>query len=129
MHCAVAWAMLTICPAGAPARSSLGVSVATLDTVTVSGSLAEGVLVARPPRGEAILAAVRDGGGAILSVDDEALTRAQHDLGRTGLFVEPTSALVAAGIERLLAAGAIDAGETVLAALTGSGLKASAPST
>jgi threonine synthase len=91
--------------------------------VTVGGGLAEGTLVARPPRGAAVLRAIRDSGGTISSVDDRDLIAARDALGRSGLDVEPTSALVPAGLERLVADGLIRSGEVVLAALTGSGLK------
>lgn len=91
--------------------------------VTTTGGLGEGVLVARPPRGAAVLRAIRDSGGTVSSVDDEDLSAAQEGLGRRGLYVEPTSALVPAGLERLVAEGLIRPGEVVLAALTGSGLK------
>ncbi len=42
-----------------------------------------------------------------------------------GLYVEPTSAAAAAGLSRLLAAGAIRPGEDTVLVLTGSGLKSS----
>jgi threonine synthase len=96
--------------------------------VTVAAGLAEGALVARPPRGAAVLSAVRESGGTIASVDDVALVAARDALARSGLYVEPTSALAPAGLERLVAAGLIHSGDVVLAALTGSGLKTPLPS-
>lgn len=96
--------------------------------VTVVAGLAEGALVARPPRGAAILSAVRESGGTIASVDDAALVAARDGLARSGLYVEPTSALAPAGLAALVADGLIRPGEVVLAALTGSGLKTPLPS-
>ena len=91
--------------------------------VTLLGGLAEGALVAHPPRGAAVLTAVRESGGAITSVDDATLVAARDALARSGLYVEPTSALVPAGLEQLVADGLIRPSDVVLAALTGSGLK------
>jgi threonine synthase len=46
------------------------------------------------------------------------------DLARTGIYVEPTCAQVAAALARLLASGAITPDQTTVLVLTGSGLKA-----
>src|SRR5438445_629186 len=91
--------------------------------VPLLSGLAEGALVAHPPRGAAVLTAVRESGGAITSVDDATLVAARDALARSGLYVEPTSALVPAGLEQLVADGLIRPSDVVLAALTGSGLK------
>lgn len=87
-------------------------------------SAAEGILTPRPPRGSQVLAAVRDTGGCLVTVDDEATWAALRDLGRLGIYVEPTAAVAAAGLRALLGNGRIAAGEQVVCALTGSGLKA-----
>jgi threonine synthase len=87
-------------------------------------SLAEGVLVARPPRGAQAIAAVRASGGRFLAIGDEALGPALRRLARAGVFAEPTAALAAAAIDVLRDAGDVRAGETVVCAITGHGLKA-----
>jgi threonine synthase len=46
------------------------------------------------------------------------------ELTRLGVLAEPTSVLAAAGARRLIEQGAIGENETVVAALTGSALKA-----
>jgi threonine synthase len=89
-----------------------------------ASGMAEGILLADPPRGRAILDAVRSTGGTIVAVDDGLLVDALRRLGRLGLFVEPTSAVAAAGLARLAERGFVGPGQTVVCALTGSGLKA-----
>jgi threonine synthase len=87
---------------------------------------AEGVLVPRPARGRQVLAAVRASGGSVEIVADEALPAALRRLGGSGLLVEPTAALALAGLDVLRATGRVAAGEQVVLAATGHGLKAPA---
>ncbi len=87
-------------------------------------SVAEGILTPRPPRGSQILTAVRATGGCMVTVDDDATMAALRDLGRLGLYVEPTAAVAAAGLRVLLERGRVAANDEVVCALTGSGLKA-----
>ena len=87
-------------------------------------SAAEGILTSRPPRGSQVLASVRATGGCMVTVDDGAMWAAVRDLGLLGLYVEPTAAVAAAGLRVLLEGGRIAAGDEVVCALTGSGLKA-----
>lgn len=85
---------------------------------------AEGISSANPVRGKAVLAAVRKSGGDILSFSEAEIWKGFLSLARRGYYVEPTSAIVAAGVERLRARGVFRSGETVVALLSGSGLKA-----
>jgi threonine synthase len=89
-------------------------------------SVAEGVMMARPPRGGQVLQAVRETGGAVLALGDDAIGPALHRLAAVGVLPEPTAALSVAAVERLSAEGALAPGETVVCALTGHGLKAPA---
>jgi threonine synthase len=86
-------------------------------------SAAEGILTPRPPRGSQVLAAVRETAGCMVTVDDEATRAALRDLGRLGIYAEPTAAVAAAGLRTLLESGGIAADDQVVCALTGSGLK------
>lgn len=95
-------------------------------TVGAERSVAEGVLLSRPPRGSEILAAVHESGGTIVAEDDDSLWDAYHELRRRGILVELTSALAFAAIEPLRAAGELRDGEVVVAAVTGHGLKTAA---
>ena len=85
---------------------------------------AEGLLTARPPRGFQVLAAIRDLGGAAVAVPDEALWAGHARAVAQGVYCEPTSATALGAVAVARAAGIIEAGERVVAALTGTGLKA-----
>ena len=86
-------------------------------------SVAEGVLLSRPPRAREILAAARATDGTIVAVSDEALWAAHDDLCERGLLVELTSALAVAALAPLRSAGLVSEGETIVVAATGHGLK------
>ena len=70
--------------------------------VTQVPSAAEGIMLARPPRGAEILRRVRDSGGAILAIDDAGLWAALRGLAHQGIYVEPTSAVAPAVVAQLL---------------------------
>lgn len=108
------------CAPLALAMSSGADDVAPLDP---GQSIADGVLIAHPPRSREILAAVRDSGGAIVTADDPSVWAAHDELRRRGLLVETTSALAVAAIEPLLAAGLLTRDAQVVVAITGHGLK------
>jgi threonine synthase len=84
-------------------------------------SVAEGLAIADPVRGNRVLQAIRETHGTCLTVHDDAILQAQRRLARQGLFVEPTSATVAASLDQLLPQ--TGPAETIIAPLTGSGLK------
>lgn len=86
-------------------------------------TLAEGIRIAQPVRGDAVLRAVEQSGGSMLAVDEETILPARDALGRFGLYVEPTSAVVWAALPEVLPS----LPDPVVLLLTGSGLKA-APS-
>jgi threonine synthase len=90
-----------------------------------SGSLAEGILVARPPRARAVLKAVRASGGALLSVSDSDVEAAMSSLWLRGIYAEPTSAAAEAGRSELFRRGLVAESDRVVVVLTGSGLKTS----
>jgi len=90
-----------------------------VEPVTEGNTIAGGTRIAAPLRGRAVLAAVYESGGAILSLSDDELLSAQEKLAHRGIYIEPTSALAVAALdyleERL--------GNTPVVVLTGSGLK------
>jgi threonine synthase len=92
----------------------------------VSPTIAEGTAIARPIRGREVIAAMHDSGGGAVLVSEAEIVTALFDLARVGVYVEPTSAQVAAGFGRLLASGKIGADETTVLVMTGAGLKATA---
>jgi threonine synthase len=92
-------------------------------------TVAEGIAIARPARGGQILAAVRDTGGAIVTVTDEQVNAAHGALARAGLYVEPTAAACWAALRAGLVDTSLrkDGGPSAIAPLCGSGLKSKPP--
>jgi threonine synthase len=77
-----------------------------------------------PPSGARALAAVRDTGGAVVSVDDDEIRSAQRRFAVDGGFcVEPASAASLAGASRLSERGEIDDDDEVVLIPTGTGFK------
>jgi threonine synthase len=92
--------------------------------IEVRPTVAEGIASSRPVRVAEVLEALHGSGGATVAVSEEEIRGALRRLIRAGFFVEPTSASALAGIDSLARSGAISPDETVVAVLTGSGLKA-----
>ncbi len=108
----------------APLHASFVAGSEDLVPVEVRPTMAEGASIAKPVRARAVLAAVRRSGGATVAVSEAEIEAALGDLGRVGLYVEPTSAIAAAALTKLAQGGVIRAGETTVVVLTGGGLKA-----
>ncbi len=106
MACAPIWAV------HAYGREGLG-------WVTEGETVAEGIRVVRPVRGDAVLAALNESAGTVLAVEDPAILAGHTALARLGFYVEPTSAVVWEALAHPATQGP---GETVVM-LTGSGLK------
>lgn len=87
-----------------------------------SDTVAEGIRIVRPTRAAAILQAIRQTRGEVLTVSDEAILQAQKLLARRGLYVEPTSAVAVAGLLQWTRRRE----GTIVVPLTGSGLKSTA---
>jgi len=87
-------------------------------------TIAEGVCLAKPPRGQMILRATRQSKGAFEIVNDDEVIRGLRLLSSQGIFVEPTSAIVVPALEKFNKSGTIGKKEKTVLILTGSGLKA-----
>lgn len=87
-------------------------------------TLAEGTAIARPLRLAQMVAAVTESGGGTVAVPEDEIVHALELLCSDGLFVEPTSATAAAAYLRLCQSGTIDATQSSVVMLSGSGLKA-----
>ncbi len=107
-------------PLAAGAQAGLDGPAAVAPQPTIAG----GISVGEPPRGREVLRTLRDFGGEAVAVTERAVWDARLELAECeGLFVEPTSAAAFAGVRRLAELGAIEAGDSVLIAVTGHGLK------
>jgi threonine synthase len=84
-----------------------------------NGTLAEGVRVPDPVRSEAVRAAILASCGFICVVDEDEILPARDALARFGCYVEPTSAITWATLNRV----ADKLPDPVVVVLTGSGLK------
>ena len=92
------------------------------------GTVAGGIAVEAPARQEQLLDVLRAAHGEAVAVDDEDVLR-WHGLLATeeGIYAEPTSAAAFAGLEQLVRLGVVEAADTVLVPITGSGLKDAPP--
>jgi threonine synthase len=93
-------------------------------TTEIRPTIAEGTAIAQPIRLAEVLGTLRETRGGAVMLSEEEIGAATLELARMGIYVEPTSAQVAAAFGRLLDAGTITPEQTSVLVLTGSGLKA-----
>jgi len=87
-------------------------------------TIATAIRIGNPASWELALAARDDSEGYFGAIDDERILEAHRLLSReVGVFVEPASAISIAGLLERAAAGVIPKGATVVATVTGHGLK------
>ncbi len=84
-------------------------------------TLAEGIAISNPIRGKEILKSIYETKGEVLTVTEEEILNAQEELGKRGIFVEPTSAVQFAGFKKYIRN--LNKKELIVVILTGSGLK------
>ncbi|MGC8874046.1 MAG: threonine synthase [Chloroflexia bacterium] len=90
----------------------------------VPHTLADSISVSRPRDALKALRAVRESGGAFVTVSDDEILEAMRRLGReTGVFAEPAGAASLAGLIRLAREGKLRGDETAVVLVTGNGLK------
>ena len=82
-------------------------------------TVAEGIRIAHPLRGDEVLRALESTRGWAVAVDDDEIVAGRRELARRGLYVEPTSAVVWPGLRRVLE----DVPDPVVVVLTGAGFK------
>jgi threonine synthase len=87
---------------------------------TIADSIAVGV----PRNWKKAVLALQASGGTALNVQDEEILEAMRLAGRlTGIFAEPAAATAVAGVTRAVQEGIIGRKASVLAVITGNGLK------
>lgn len=94
-----------------------------LDFENQPRTLATAIKIGAPVSWKKALRAVLRSGGKIISVTEQQIADAKAMIGRDGIGCEPASATTVAGIKKLVAAGHIARGESVVAVLTGHVLK------
>lgn len=87
-------------------------------------TVAGGIHIEDPPRGEKVLEVLRETEGQGLSVPEEKILAARRELSENeGIYCEPTSAVTLLGLRNLLEGGIIGRDELIVLPITGSGLK------
>jgi len=86
-------------------------------------TLATAIKIGAPVSWKKALRAVLRSDGKIISVSEQEIADAKAMIGRDGIGCEPASATTVAGIKKLVAAGHIRRGESIVAVLTGHVLK------
>jgi threonine synthase len=87
--------------------------------VSEGETLAEGIRVRHPLRGDAVMNAVAESRGGFLAIDEQHILPGRDELARRGLYVEPTSAVVWPALAQLDHSFP----DPLVAVLTGSGFK------
>jgi len=106
LACAPLWAVSQYGPAG-------------LSWVTEGDTLAEGVRIHYPLRGDAVLKTTQEAGGFFIAVEEDKIIPGRDDLAHLGLYVEPTSAIVWEALKQVVHKFP----EPIVVILTGSGFK------
>jgi threonine synthase len=83
---------------------------------------ADGITISHPVRWAALLEAIQFSKGTVIAVSEEEVKEAHQGLATRGLFVEPTSATIAAAL-RKREGDLIKPRDMVVGILTGHGLK------
>ncbi|GAB4468969.1 MAG: threonine synthase [Anaerolineales bacterium] len=92
---------------------------AGLSWVSEGETIAEGIRIKYPLRGDSVLRAVEQSGGAFFVVDEEEILTGLKTAAEKGFFIEATSAVVFAALSQ----NAHSLKQPILAILTGSGYK------
>ncbi len=118
------------------ARAVMPITAAYIDAYTnekrpsqsAGSTIAGGIAVANPPRLRQCVRILLDTGGSAVAIEESDILRWQQVLAQQeGIFVEPTSAAAFAGVESMIATGAVPRSESILVAATGFGLKDAMP--
>ncbi|MFH1749026.1 MAG: pyridoxal-phosphate dependent enzyme [Planctomycetota bacterium] len=109
---------------GAAGFSLRGAARAEARGSAIGDTYADSINVPVPRNWRKAVAAVRDSAGEFVSVSDEQIMTAVRQTGAlAGIFAEPAAAAAVAGITVARELGIIAAGASVVAMITGSGLK------
>jgi threonine synthase len=107
-----------------PAKPSAQIQLPeTLASEAEPRTLATAIKIGAPVSWKKALRAVLRSDGKIISVSEQEIADAKAMIGRDGIGCEPASATTVAGIKKLVAAGHIRKGESIVAVLTGHVLK------
>jgi threonine synthase len=116
--------MIVVQAAGANPFAQLWRNQSTeLVPVAEPETVATAIRIGNPRSWKKSLRGVRATGGQVLDVTDDEIAEAKAVIGRDGIGCEPASAATLAGLRKLRASGEIAKSASVVAILTGHGLK------
>ncbi|UCD98974.1 MAG: pyridoxal-phosphate dependent enzyme [Chloroflexota bacterium] len=98
-------------------RQTTGAPV--LDETGETETIAEGIRIRQPLRGDQVAQSVQKSGGFFVAVEEDSIIPGRNELARLGFYVEPTSAVIWSALLESLA----DLKNPIVVVLTGSGLK------
>jgi threonine synthase len=105
----------------APVWSEFRGEQSASSTMIEGETLAEGIRILNPLRMKGVIASIRKTQGDVVAVGEDEIVTSWKELARRGLYVEPTSAVVWAGLIRIWDR----VQEPIVLILTGNGLKSS----
>ncbi len=117
--------LIVVQPEGSSAIARALISgAANVAAMPGAHSVADSLVVAMPRNARLCLKRVRESGGTGVIVTDDAIIEAISTLARTsGVFAEPAAAATVAGLEIALAQGLVNANDSIVLMITGTGLK------
>jgi threonine synthase len=92
-------------------------------SVEFENTVAEGIEIAEPVRGNQILNAVKETNGSFITVTEKEIAAALLEVGKNGFYIEPTSAATIAGLKKYIHSGSGPGDEALVTVFTGHGLK------
>ncbi|GAI24490.1 unnamed protein product, partial [marine sediment metagenome] len=105
----------------APLAKAFNENLCEVPKIDKKETIAEGISIAAPVRGEQILYSVKSSGGEFITVSEEEIKDALKWSCRKGFYIEPTSAAAVAGVNKYLKKSSPD--ELIVSVFTGHGLK------
>jgi len=116
--------LVCVQPSGCSPIAKAFIRGSGIEPIEKPKTVAEGLMIGHPLKGETIIRALKETKGKAIAVDDERIIYWTHELGKAeGIYAEPSAAASVAGISKLVERGEIDSDERILCVITGSGLK------
>jgi threonine synthase len=108
-----------------PLAQAFASGKAKVERIKKAETIAHAISNPDPPAGNIVLKLIRENKGMIITVSDEEILEAQRILAELeGIFCQPASATVLAGLLKLSKEMKMDKNDPVVLVITGSGLKA-----
>ncbi|HAE21391.1 MAG TPA: threonine synthase [Spirochaetaceae bacterium] len=106
----------------APFKAAVEGGLSSVPAVDITQTMAEGIAIGRPMRGEAILKLIYEHGVRVITAKEDSIAAAREYLARMGIYAEHTSAANFAAYQELMAGTEAPEGDTIIP-VCGAGLK------